>query len=316
MTKPFKFEGKKRLAQAEHGLAALRECVDTVITIPNERLLAIVDRSTMQVIDGMHRLQAARVSGRTTIEVTYFDGSALDCLLAAVEANIRHGLPLTLADRRESAKRILADHPEWSDRAIAAKVGLSGKTVGALRRSSADPAVRSAVRIGLDGKVRAVDPDDGRRRAADVLSRYPDASLRQISGLARVSAETARDVRDRLRHEGDPVPCDDASDRGGAGDEFGGARITAVHPVSTGLDQRAPARVQSTRQRPSEVRAIDLEVVLDSLKRDPTLRYNDEGRMMIRWLEARVLRHEEADLVERVPPHQATRVAAVERKVT
>ena len=46
VTKPFKFEGKKRRAQAELGLAALRECVDTVITIPNERLLAIVDRST------------------------------------------------------------------------------------------------------------------------------------------------------------------------------------------------------------------------------------------------------------------------------
>jgi len=46
VTKPFKFEGKKRQAQAERGLAALRECVDTIITIPNERLLAIVDRST------------------------------------------------------------------------------------------------------------------------------------------------------------------------------------------------------------------------------------------------------------------------------
>ncbi len=46
VTKPFKFEGKKRLAQAERGLAALRECVDTIITIPNERLLSIVDRGT------------------------------------------------------------------------------------------------------------------------------------------------------------------------------------------------------------------------------------------------------------------------------
>jgi cell division protein FtsZ len=46
VTKPFKFEGKKRLAQADLGLAALRDCVDTIITIPNERLLAIIDRST------------------------------------------------------------------------------------------------------------------------------------------------------------------------------------------------------------------------------------------------------------------------------
>src|SRR5687767_1264845 len=46
VTKPFKFEGKKRLAQAERGLAALRECVDTIITIPNERLLTIIDHGT------------------------------------------------------------------------------------------------------------------------------------------------------------------------------------------------------------------------------------------------------------------------------
>jgi cell division protein FtsZ len=46
VTKPFKFEGKKRQLQAERGLDALRECVDTIITIPNERLLTIIDRST------------------------------------------------------------------------------------------------------------------------------------------------------------------------------------------------------------------------------------------------------------------------------
>jgi cell division protein FtsZ len=46
VTKPFKFEGKKRLLQAERGLEALRECVDTIITIPNERLLSIIERTT------------------------------------------------------------------------------------------------------------------------------------------------------------------------------------------------------------------------------------------------------------------------------
>src|SRR5216684_2714570 len=46
VTKPFKFEGKKRQAQAERGLEALRDCVDTIITIPNDRLLSIIERST------------------------------------------------------------------------------------------------------------------------------------------------------------------------------------------------------------------------------------------------------------------------------
>jgi cell division protein FtsZ len=46
VTKPFRFEGRKRAMQAEAGLEALRECVDTVITIPNERLLSIINRDT------------------------------------------------------------------------------------------------------------------------------------------------------------------------------------------------------------------------------------------------------------------------------
>jgi cell division protein FtsZ len=46
VTKPFRFEGKKRAMQAEAGIEALRECVDTVITIPNERLLTVIERNT------------------------------------------------------------------------------------------------------------------------------------------------------------------------------------------------------------------------------------------------------------------------------
>jgi cell division protein FtsZ len=45
VTKPFPFEGKRRMNQADIGLAELRECVDTVITIPNERLLNAVDKT-------------------------------------------------------------------------------------------------------------------------------------------------------------------------------------------------------------------------------------------------------------------------------
>src|SRR4026209_1952612 len=46
VTKPFKFEGRKRQIQAERGLEELRQSVDTVITIPNERLLATIARTT------------------------------------------------------------------------------------------------------------------------------------------------------------------------------------------------------------------------------------------------------------------------------
>jgi cell division protein FtsZ len=46
VTKPFRFEGRKRLERAEQGLEELKARVDTLITIPNERLLEIVDKRT------------------------------------------------------------------------------------------------------------------------------------------------------------------------------------------------------------------------------------------------------------------------------
>ena len=45
VSKPFAFEGRKKLRFAEEGIAELREYVDTLITIPNERLYAFVDRN-------------------------------------------------------------------------------------------------------------------------------------------------------------------------------------------------------------------------------------------------------------------------------
>jgi cell division protein FtsZ len=46
VTKPFAFEGKRRMLQAEQGLAELSQGVDTVICIPNERLMQFVDKGT------------------------------------------------------------------------------------------------------------------------------------------------------------------------------------------------------------------------------------------------------------------------------
>ena len=46
VTKPFQFEGRRRLRQADEGLAELRAEVDTLLVIPNERLLSVVDKAT------------------------------------------------------------------------------------------------------------------------------------------------------------------------------------------------------------------------------------------------------------------------------
>jgi cell division protein FtsZ len=72
VTKPFAFEGRKRMQQAEKGLAELRECVDTVITIPNERLLHTVERNTslqdaFRVADDVLRQAVQGISDLITV---------------------------------------------------------------------------------------------------------------------------------------------------------------------------------------------------------------------------------------------------------
>jgi cell division protein FtsZ len=72
VTKPFNFEGRRRLHQADQGLRELRECVDTVITIPNERLLHTVDRGvslsdSFRVADDVLRQAVQGISDLITV---------------------------------------------------------------------------------------------------------------------------------------------------------------------------------------------------------------------------------------------------------
>lgn len=49
VTKPFSFEGKRRMKNAVHGIEALRSKVDTLVTIPNDRLLQIAEKKTTMI---------------------------------------------------------------------------------------------------------------------------------------------------------------------------------------------------------------------------------------------------------------------------
>jgi len=159
----------------------------------------LVHRSTMRVIDGMHRLRAAQLRGDQTISVRFFEGDEGAAFLLSIGANIRRGLPLSLADREAAARRILALYRQWSDRAVAAATGLSPTTVSTIRRRQFLQTEREGSRVGRDGRVRPVDGSAGRRRASAVISRKPDAPLRAIAKEAGVSMGTARDVRARLQ---------------------------------------------------------------------------------------------------------------------
>jgi hypothetical protein len=217
----------------------------------------LVARQTMQIIDGMHRLRAAQLRGDDTAAVEYTDVEPDMAFVLAVQANTTHGLPLSLADRRQAATRILSSHPHWSDRAISRVAGLSPGSVAMLRRRVIDQ--EPAGRLGLDGRVRPGDTAGRRRSAARAITERPELSLREIAGLAGISPATATDVRRRLARGEDPVPETLRERRTGPAP-------TTERPV--------------IRQPP----AHDREAAIRGLARDPSLRFTDSGRAILRWI--------------------------------
>ncbi|MFF5126422.1 ParB/RepB/Spo0J family partition protein [Streptomyces syringium] len=253
----------------------------------------IVHRSTMRVVDGMHRLRAARLRGDDRITVRFFEGSEADAFVYGVRLNTLQGLPLSPADRTAAAERIIGTHPQWSDRLIASATGLAASTVASLRRRCAG-SVQVNARTGRDGRVRPLNAAEGRRRAVALITAKPHASLREIADVAGIAVGTARDVRQRLRLGEDPVPkkLREAESRT-ATDTSMTLRTTPVAsaPVATGGEQPLP-----------------------NLRRDPSLRFTEGGRALLQLLSAHAMGVERWQrLVESVPAHRTAMVAQAAR---
>ena len=250
----------------------------------------VVHRATMQVIDGMHRVRAAILSGVAYIEALLFEGAEDEAFLLAVRLNVTHGLPLSRADRVAAAVRIIHSSPQWSDRAIARAAGLSDKTVASIRRRTSAEIPHLPDRIGRDGRIRPVSPAAGRRMASDLIAKNPDAAISEIATRAGISPGTARDVRERLRNGLDPVPLRHRDTSGSQ---------------PRGEDDRTRQRSLSARMTP---------VILESLRNDPALRYNETGRALLRLLALHTMSPADWEqLISAVPLHRAQAVAQVAR---
>lgn len=132
----------------EQHVAALMEVVDRLPPI-------IVDKRTGTVLDGAHRLEAFRRTGRAQIEAVLFSGTEIDALAVAVQANVTHGKPLSRLERHAAAAHLLQRSPERSDRWVADVCGLSHTTVARIRQANA--IFSSSVRTGKDGRRRRID---------------------------------------------------------------------------------------------------------------------------------------------------------------
>ncbi|MFF7591544.1 transcriptional regulator [Kitasatospora purpeofusca] len=269
----------------------------------------LVERRSMRVVDGTHRLLAALLRGEETIEVEFFEGTAEDAFLRAVEANVAHGLPLSHSDRRAAAARIMGSHPYMSDRAIARAAGLGARTVATIRRRSTETVPQLNARVGRDGRVRPVDAADGRRRAAELIAQRPDASLREVARLAGISPATVSDVRRRLESGEPPTgpqspqPATDST-------------VPLQRAGSPGEEEN-PEPLLANRFR--QVRLVQSEVnpaaVLEKLLRDPSLRHKEEGRQLLRLLQQNAMGPRElSELISVVPSHCGALVVDLARQ--
>jgi hypothetical protein len=240
----------------------------------------VVQRGSNRVIDGMHRVRAAQLRGEQIIRARFFDGDDGSAFVLAVRLNVQHGMPLSLADRKSAARRILREQVAWSNRAVASVVGLSPKTVAALRGEAGASGVPA--RIGRDGRVRPVDTASGRERAREILLRDPTSSLRSVSAVAGVSPGTVRAVRLALRGQAGavvpeprtapPARNPDPPSARGAGSRHGG------------LDRR--------------------RVILHSLRSNPSLRFNESGRLLLSILAVAAMGEQAQEcLITGLPDH-------------
>ncbi|MGI5378890.1 ParB N-terminal domain-containing protein [Streptomyces sp. CA-251387] len=248
-----------------------------------------VHRPTMRIIDGLHRVRAAQLRGQSKIAARFFDGDAADAFVLAVESNIAHGLPLTTADRKRAAGRIIGTHPQWSDRMIASVTGIAPGTVAEIRRQQQNGEAGRTSRIGQDGRVRPVSGAEGRRLASEIIAENPSLSLRQVARAARISPETVRDVRNRMMRGEDPQPQGRRRTQ-----HTEGANRGPLGPV--GVATRASAQ--------------DRAALVERLKADPALRFSETGRTLLRLLNLHTLDTEEWErIADRVPPHCGVVVA-------
>ncbi|MFB7377490.1 transcriptional regulator [Kitasatospora purpeofusca] len=261
----------------------------------------LVERRTMRVIDGMHRLMAAFLKGHETIDVEFFDGTSEEAFLRAVEANIAHGLPLSQEDRRTAAARIVSTHPQMSDRAIARASGLGAKAVAAIRRRSTDARPQLNARVGRDGKIRPLNSVEGRRRAAELLVERPEASLREVARLAGISPATVGDVRRRLAAGEMP-----AAEHAGPDRVVGDTVVPSVVTVPS-VPRQAARKMRLVEPDPASV--------LEKLLRDPSLRHKEEGRHLLRLLRQNAIDTREwSKLAAAVPAHCGDLIVGLARQ--
>src|SRR4029077_20527336 len=87
---------------------------------------------------GFHRIAALEKIGRKSVDCEVKSGTWAEAVLDAVEGNIGHGLRRSNKDKRNAVLALIETYPDWSDREIAKRAGVSNEMVGDEKGSTFD----------------------------------------------------------------------------------------------------------------------------------------------------------------------------------
>jgi cell division protein FtsZ len=210
VTKPFSFEGRQRMRQAETGIQDLRDNVDTLITIPNQRLLEVVDRSTplmqaFKVADDILRQAVQSISDLIVvpglINLDFADVRTImsgrgTAIMGTGEAGEAHGAAAAAQRAIESPLLEASVHG-----ARGVLINITGGTHMSLMdvneaASSVQMAAHPEAEI-IFGAV--IDEQMGEAMRVTVIATgYDDASMRAVSPAASVRARRPEPERDAV----------------------------------------------------------------------------------------------------------------------
>lgn len=201
-------EMQVRSAGAEEWHAErLSEAVKKGAALPKVQVIHVKEgeKAGRYVIDGWHTVRAHELAGRKSVVCNVRPGTWEDAVLEAAKANRHHdALPLRPEDKRNAVRMVLAVEPGWSDKRIAAHLGVSDRFVAQCRDGE-----RPAEVVGTDGKVhqrktapakKGTDATAGWRQLK--LADFLTASDPTWAAINRANLTTAGELYDALRAGG------------------------------------------------------------------------------------------------------------------
>ncbi|HNR52954.1 MAG TPA: cell division protein FtsZ [Candidatus Dojkabacteria bacterium] len=204
VTKPFDFEGNKRKEIAEEGIAALRDKVDTLIVVPNQRLLEIIDESEkLSFIDAMKKVDSVLAEGVRSIsslisETGYINADFNDAKSVMQNAGTAlMGIGRASGENRAAEAARKATTSPLLDMSIEGATGVLYNVVGADLTLSEISQVSELIKEAVDPSANIkfgaqIDPDAGDELTITVVATGFDENKQVYTKLQKTTGQPLR----------------------------------------------------------------------------------------------------------------------------